>query len=107
MIRLRAGVALETENPNVCIYCGAEKNLTTEYLLPCCRGGEDVADNVVRVCQACNSSKGAEGLYEWKGLQEKNNHHRIAEGKYLKYLYALHNHGGTLDITLEDCCPCC
>jgi hypothetical protein len=98
---------LEMENPGVCIYCGAEENLTTEHILPRSRGGEDVTDNVVRVCKACNSSKGAKGLYEWKGLQEKNNHHRIAEGKYLKYLYTLHERSGTLDKTLHDLCPCC
>ncbi|SMC40502.1 HNH endonuclease [Papillibacter cinnamivorans] len=74
---------LEMENPNVCIYCGSSETLTTEHILPRSRGGEDVTDNVVRVCKACNSGKGAKGLYEWKGLQEKNNHHRIAEGKYL------------------------
>ncbi len=98
---------LEMENTSVCIYCGAENNLTTEHILPRSRGGEDVTDNVVRVCKACNSGKGAKGLYEWKGLQEKNNHHRIAEGKYLKYLYALHERHGTLNAMLKDLCPCC
>ena len=98
---------LEMENSSICIYCGAPENLTTEHILPRSRGGEDVPDNVVRVCKSCNSSKGAKGLYEWKGLQEKNNHHRIAEGKYLKYLYSLHERNGTLDKTLEELCPCC
>ncbi len=98
---------LEMENPHTCIYCGAAENLTTEHILPRSRGGEDVTDNVVRVCKTCNSSKGAKGLYEWKGLAEKNNHHRIAEGKYLKYLYSLHECHGTLDRTLAELCPCC
>ena len=98
---------LEMENPSVCIYCGAADNLTTEHILPRSRGGEDVTDNVVRVCKACNCAKGAKGLYEWKGLKEKNNHHRIAEGKYLKYLYALHEQRGTLNATLNELCPCC
>lgn len=97
---------LEMENPNVCIYCGATEDLTTDHILPRSRGGEDVPDNVVRVCRACNSSKGAKGLYEWKGLGEKNNQNRIAEGKYLKYLYSLHERNGTLDRTLQDLCPC-
>jgi len=98
---------LEKENPNVCIYCGATEQLTTEHMLPRSRAGEDVFDNVVRVCKTCNSSKGAKGLYEWKGLDAKNDHHRIAEGKYLKYLYGLHERQGTLDQTLRDICPCC
>lgn len=98
---------LERENPDVCIYCGATETLTTEHMLPRSRGGQDVFDNVVRVCKSCNSSKGAKGLYEWKGLEAKNGHSRIAEGKYLKYLYSLHEHNGTLDHALADICPCC
>ena len=98
---------LEMENPNACIYCGATDDLTTDHILPRARGGEDVTDNVVRVCRNCNSSKGARGLYEWKGLDAKNSHHRIAEGKYLKYLYARHERCGTLDRTLSELCPCC
>ena len=97
---------LEMENPNACIYCGAAEQLTTEHMLPRSRGGEDVFDNVVRVCKSCNSSKGARALYEWKGLEAKNDHHRIAEGKYLKYLYSLHGRRGTLDLPLSGLCPC-
>ena len=97
---------LEMENPNICIYCGVAENLTTDHIVPRSKGGEDVPDNIVRVCKSCNSSKGAKGLYEWKGLENKNNHHRIAEGKYLKYIYSLHEKNGTLDMTLKDLCPC-
>ncbi|MCC8173281.1 MAG: hypothetical protein LIO65_02495 [Odoribacter sp.] len=56
-------------------------------------------DNVVMVCKSCNSSKGGKRLYEWRGLKAKDAHHRIAEGKYLKYLYSLHEKYGTLDIS--------
>lgn len=83
----------EREHPGECIYCGGNKDLTTEHILPRACGGEDITDNVVRVCKSCNSSKGGKRLYEWKGLKEKDNHHRIAEGKYLKYLYSLHENG--------------
>lgn len=98
---------LERESPDACIYCGAQGDLTTEHMLPRSRGGEDTVDNVVRVCKSCNSSKGAKGLYEWKGLDAKNSHHRVAEGRYLKYLYTLHERAGTLDCTLAQLCPCC
>lgn len=80
--------------------------MTTEHILPRSRGGENVPDNVVRVCKSCNSSKGAKGLYEWKGLEHKNEHSRIAEGKYLKYLYSLFEARGLLDAKLDDLCPC-
>lgn len=48
-----------------------KKNLTTEHILPRDCGGEDIMDNVVRVCKSCNSSKGGKRLYEWKGLKER------------------------------------
>lgn len=87
----------EKENPDECIYCGQKADLTVEHILPRCCGGEDITDNVVMVCKACNSSKGGKRLYEWRGLKAKDTHHRIAEGKYLKYLYSLHEKRGTLD----------
>ncbi|MDR0307394.1 MAG: HNH endonuclease [Chitinispirillales bacterium] len=97
----------EFENPTTCIYCGEEKKLTTEHILPISCGGEDIADNAVRVCASCNSSKGGKRLYEWRGLDAKDEHHRIAEGKYLKYLYSLHEKKGTLDKTVCELCPSC
>lgn len=98
----------EHENHDICIYCGAEGKLTTEHILPTIRGGEDIIDNVVRVCKTCNSSKGGKRLYEWKGIKAKDKHHRIAEGKYLKYLYTLHEKRGTLEIeTVTNLCPNC
>ncbi|MFH2141522.1 MAG: HNH endonuclease [Bacteroidota bacterium] len=98
----------EHENHNKCIYCGAEGKLTTEHILPRSKGGEDISDNVVRVCKACNSSKGDKRLYEWKGLKNKDSHHRIAEGKYLKYLYSLHEKRGTLEAnTVTELCKNC
>lgn len=98
----------EHENPDVCIYCGAVGKLTTEHILPRKHGGEDIPDNVVRVCGSCNSSKGGKRLYEWKGLENKDKHHRIAEGKYLKYLYSLHEKRGTLDVeSVIDLCKNC
>jgi hypothetical protein len=98
----------EHEIPDQCIYCGDIKELTLEHILPRSRGGEDIPDNVVWVCQSCNSSKGDKRLYEWKGLENKDKHHRIAEGKYLKYLYELHNKRGTLDVdNVKELCIKC
>jgi len=98
----------EKENPKQCIYCGEEKELTVEHILPKHCGGEDIPDNVVMVCKSCNSSKGKKRLYEWRGLNAKDTHHRIAEGKYLKYLYSLHERNGTLDESdVAKLCPEC
>lgn len=98
----------EKENQTQCIYCGETKELTIEHILPRHCGGEDIPDNVVMVCKSCNSSKGKKRLYEWKGLKARDNHHRIAEGKYLKYLYFLHEKQGTLDVdNVKQLCSEC
>lgn len=96
----------EKENPAVCIYCGMEGKLTVEHIFPRAKGGQDIADNVVMVCKHCNSSKGDKGLYEWITLEGRDDIHRVAEGKYLKYLYQLHEKNGTLDKKLAEICPC-
>jgi hypothetical protein len=97
----------EREQGNVCIYCGGSDKLTTDHILPRSCGGEDIPDNVVSVCKSCNSSKGSKGLYEWRELDANDNHHRIAEGKYLKYLYSLHEKQGSLDAGVDALCPMC
>ena len=98
----------EKEKPDECIYCGKKGDLTVEHILPRSCGGEDIADNVVMVCKSCNSSKGGKRLYEWRGLKAKDSHHRIAEGKYLKYLYSLHEKQNTLDVTdVKELCNHC
>ena len=47
----------------------------------------------------CINYKNMKLFYEWKGLSNKDEHHRIAEGKYLKLLYQLHEERGSLDIS--------
>jgi hypothetical protein len=90
----------EHEKPNECIYCSSKENLTTEHILPLCRGGPNTPDNVIRVCKNCNSSKGDKRLYEWFGLKNKDKISRIAEGKYLKLIYSYHEKNNTLNENL-------
>lgn len=97
----------EKEKSDECIYCGEKTDLTTEHILPKCCGGEDIPENVIRVCKHCNSSKGGKRLYEWSGYKNKDRIDRIAEGKYLKYLYSLHEKQGTLDMTPPELCQWC
>lgn len=101
----------EHEKPDECIYCGVKGPLTVEHILPRSCGGPDIPDNAIRVCQSCNSSKGGSRLYEWKGLWAKDEIPRIAEGKYLKLLYDLHDKRGTLNVDKKELgrtmCPAC
>ena len=97
----------EREQSDTCVYCGAKADLTLEHMLPRSRGGPDTPDNAVWVCSSCNSQKGSKRLYEWYGLTNRNALPRIAEGKYLKLLYSLHEGRGTLNKTSKDICSEC
>jgi 5-methylcytosine-specific restriction endonuclease McrA len=88
----------EKETPNQCIYCGAKGKVTVDHMIPTSRGGPDHPDNAVWVCGSCNSSKGDKRLYEFYGLDSRNEVPRIAEGKYLKLLYTELEKRGLLDI---------
>lgn len=101
----------EHENKKVCIYCESSEKLTLDHILPTCRGGPNIADNAIFVCKKCNSSKGPKRLYEWYGFDNKDKIPSIAEGKYLKLIFELHNKLGTLDINRKElkekmCCIC-
>lgn len=99
----------EIDQSGVCVYCGAQGNgeLTLEHILPTNRGGPNIPDNAVMVCTKCNSSKGGKRLYEWIGLENKDSVPRIAEGKYLKLLYSLHERRNSLQANASDLCPSC
>jgi hypothetical protein len=85
-----------------------EREQTLEHILPRSRGGPDTADNAVFVCRTCNCSKGDRRLYEWVGLKNRNKIPRIAEGKYLKLVYSIHEGNGTLNVSdVSLLCPKC
>lgn len=92
----------EREKPNQCIYCGSNEDLSYDHLIPRNRNGPDIPANVVMACKSCNSSKGGKGLYEWFTLDRRYDVPRVAEGKYLKLLYKLHNENGTLETGRSD-----
>jgi len=100
----------EHEKPNECVYCGSKGNLTTEHIMPQSWGGPNIADNAIMVCKKCNSTKSDKGLYEWM-RDDYDNIPRIAEGKYLKLLYDLHEKNGTLNVSRDELvsklCPNC
>ena len=48
-----------------CAYCGAEKKLTLDHVVPLNNGGLHVPSNLVGACGCCNSSKNANPVEEW------------------------------------------
>lgn len=100
----------EHERRKACLYCGSTKKLTLEHILPLSRGGPNATDNAIFVCKSCNSSKGSKRLYEWYGYAKKDEISGIAEGKYLKLIFHLHDKLGTLDTNrhqLHQLCSRC
>ena len=51
--------------PQACCYCGGDKFLAVDHLIPRKRGGADTGDNLVWSCRTCNSSKCASDVLEW------------------------------------------
>jgi hypothetical protein len=97
----------ERESPDRCIYCGGGGRLTVEHMIPRSRGGPDHPDNAVWVCGACNSRKGDMRLYEFFGLGSRNEVPRVAEGKYLKLLYAELDRRGLLGVGRDNLSKLC
>ena len=99
----------ENESRDICGYCGKKaENLTVEHILPLSRGGPDHPDNTIWACKECNLKKSKKRLYEFFTLEKKDEVPRIAEGKYLKLIYDLHESNKTLDIVeISTLCPEC
>ena len=43
---------------NKCQYCSSTRNLTIDHVIPKCKGGEDIWENLVVSCSSCNTKKG-------------------------------------------------
>jgi hypothetical protein len=100
----------DKERDKACIYCGSHEDVSIDHLIAQNLGGPDIGDNAVLACRSCNSSKGDKGVFEWFGLDRRNELPRVVEGKYLKLLYALHEKKGTLDkgkSELKELCKIC
>ena len=51
-----------------CQYCGSDKELTFDHLLPRSKGGKTDWDNVVTACSSCNVQKGGR-LLKFSGMK--------------------------------------
>jgi hypothetical protein len=106
----------EREKKDECIFCGVKTSLTLDHLFPRSLNGPDDEKNVIWVCSKCNSSKGSKRLYELWTIKEglkgaKYDIPRIAEGKYLKFVYETLRERGMLNLTMNNLksqvCPHC
>jgi hypothetical protein len=96
----------EHDKGNVCVYCGAIENLSTDHIVPTSRAGVDArivaildsADNCVRACRKCNSGKGDRDAFEWYGPEKLDEIPKLVLSKFLKLAYRVHETQGTLDL---------
>jgi 5-methylcytosine-specific restriction endonuclease McrA len=54
-----------------CYYCGLERKLTQDHVVPLSKGGSHSKDNVVAACRSCNSSKGDRLIIHDKAVTHK------------------------------------
>ncbi|KAJ3310106.1 hypothetical protein HDV04_005372 [Boothiomyces sp. JEL0838] len=70
-----------------CIYCGEQKRLTTDHVIPTTRKGTVK----VKSCSTCNSSKGDQNLIEWIEYNRKTGKVSFAPALY-QFLLCTKNH---------------
>jgi len=52
-----------------CTYCGSEKRLEGDHIVPLSRGGSNAFANLATACRPCNLSKGSKTVDEWRVFQ--------------------------------------
>jgi 5-methylcytosine-specific restriction endonuclease McrA len=78
-------------NKRRCVYCGSDKALTTDHVVPLSRWREvgvrrrvlDNQSNRVVACRPCNAEKGAMLPQEWFALYPHYRERFIRKAKYL------------------------
>ena len=55
---------------NKCAYCGCEKDLTIDHIVPRSKGGPDFTKNCLCACHSCNQDKAHTPMEEWYSSQE-------------------------------------
>ncbi len=54
---------LKAKHNHKCAYCGEEKKLTKDHIIPLSEGGKDYINNIQPLCRNCNSKK-------WKHIHQ-------------------------------------
>lgn len=86
---------------DICAYCGSNDNISIDHIIPRYKGGDNCADNLIRVCKHCNSSKGKKDMIEW--FYSKNEFPPILIlRRYLKLVYAYCIENNLLDCKIDS-----
>ena len=92
---------VKIEYSNVCAYCGSGTDISIDHLIPKVANGSNSADNLIRACKHCNSSKGGKDLLEW--LHKRNEFPSLLVlRRYLKLVYLYCYEHNILDISIDS-----
>jgi hypothetical protein len=92
---------VKIEYSDVCAYCGSEADISIDHLIPKIANGSNSADNLVRSCKHCNSSKGGKDLLEWH-YKRNDFPSLLILRRYLKLVYSYCVEHDILDISIND-----
>ncbi len=56
----------------VCVYCGSDKKLELDHIVPLKLGGNSLFNNFVVACKKCNTSKNARDVFYWCKLMNRD-----------------------------------
>jgi 5-methylcytosine-specific restriction endonuclease McrA len=70
MIQKPTRALIYQRDDHTCQYCGSQKRLTIDHIVPRSRGGQDTWENMVVACSPCNVKKG-NTLLEQTGMKLK------------------------------------
>ena len=70
MIQKPTRALIYQRDDHTCQYCGSQKKLTVDHVIPRSRGGQDTWENMVVACSPCNVKKG-NTLLEQTGMKLK------------------------------------
>ncbi|HXH99024.1 MAG TPA: HNH endonuclease signature motif containing protein [Sphingobacteriaceae bacterium] len=84
-----------------CNYCGSAEKLALDHIFPQRFGGQDIAENLIFACRACNSSKGKKDLMEWMSYRGRFLPLMIIR-RYLKLTFSYCVANGLIDKKISD-----
>lgn len=92
-------IRVQLRSEPACVYCGSPAD-SNDHVIPKNYDGPDRAQNMVRSCKHCNSSKGDHDLVDWWINIQGNDEStlpRIPAGIYLKYSLDWHRTHDSLE----------